>query len=155
MRKSQVDYRKFLCVDHGGKRIGIAVSNETAFIARPHSIIKHISREEDATRVLEIAIIENCTDILVGVPYDSDGGIGVAARRVLRFVELLKSISPVPVHLWDETGSSLALEVHSIRKGESSKQRRKPSDDRVAALILQDYLDHQAIQRDNDATVQS
>ncbi len=152
MKDSQEYYRKYLCVDHGDQRIGIAVSNETAFIARPHSIIKHISREEDATRVLEIALSENCSDILVGVPYDSDGGIGSGARRVLRFVDVLKTIAPIPIHLWDESGSTLAFEALSIRKGETSKQRRKPSDDRVAALILQDYLDHQAIQRDINAT---
>jgi len=154
MKDSQAYYRKYLSVDHGGKRIGIAVSNETAFIACPHSIIAHISREEDAKRILEIAISEHCTDILVGVPYDSDGGIGPSARRVLRFVDVLKTFASIPIHLWDESGSSQALEDLSIRKGESSKQRKKPSDDRVAALILQDYLEHQANLRDINATEQ-
>lgn len=134
-------YRKFLAVDHGDKRIGIAVSDETMSVSRALCIIEHISRSEDAKRVIALCEKEKCTDILVGVPYDSDGGEGPRARKILRFVDVLKSLTPLAVRTWDESGTTIALQNLSIALGQSAKQRQKPSDDRVAALILQDYLD--------------
>ena len=141
MAEIDAAYRKVLGIDHGDARIGIAVSDETASLARAHSIISHVSRAKDAERVLEIFEQEACTYIVVGIPYDSDGGIGPRARKVLRFVDVLKEISGQPVHTWDESGSTLALQSLSIKVGDSAKKRRQASDDRVAALILQDFLD--------------
>lgn len=142
--------RKFLGVDHGDKRIGLALSDETLRFARPLRIIEHISRAEDAKRVIEIAHVESCTNILVGVPYDSDGNEGPRARTVLRFVEMLKSLTTLQVDVWDESGSTMALKNLSVQMGQSAKQRRKPSDDRVAALILQDYLDNHYLAKDKN-----
>ncbi|HHV05788.1 MAG TPA: Holliday junction resolvase RuvX [Anaerolineaceae bacterium] len=142
--------RKFLGVDHGDKRIGLALSDDTLRFARPLRIIEHVSREDDAKRVIDIAHIEACTDILVGVPYDSDGNVGPRARKVLRFVEMLKSLTTLQVDVWDESGSTMAFKNLSLQMGQSAKQRRKPSDDRVAALILQDYLDNHYLAKDKN-----
>jgi len=142
--------RKFLGVDHGDKRIGIALSDDTLHFARPLQIIEHVSRADDAKRVIDIAHIEACTDILVGVPYDGDGNVGPRARKVLRFVEMLKSLTTLQVDVWDESGSTMALKNLSVQMGQSAKQRRKPSDDRVAALILQDYLDNHYLAKDKN-----
>jgi len=142
--------RKFLGVDHGDKRIGLALSDDTLRFARPLRIIEHVSRKDDAKRVIDIAHIEACTDILVGVPYDSDGNVGPRARKVLRFVEMLKSLTTLQVDVWDESGSTMALKNLSVQMGQSAKQRRKPSDDRVAALILQDYLDNHYLAKDKN-----
>ena len=142
MASLDTGYRKFLAVDHGDKRIGVAVSDETLSFARALCIIEHVSRLKDAETVIALALKEQCTDILVGVPYDSDGGEGPRARKVLRFVNTLKELTTMPVHVWDESGSSIALQNLSITMGQTAKKRQKPSDDRVAALILQDFLDH-------------
>ncbi len=133
--------RKFLAIDHGDRRIGLAISDETATLARALFIIEHVSRSKDAERINDIARNEFCTDILVGVPYDSDGNEGPRARKVLRFVSELKELSELPVHLWDESGSTLKRQNLSIQMGQSSKKRQQPHDDLVAAIILQDYLD--------------
>lgn len=140
--------QKYLAIDHGDTRIGIALSDETGSLARAHSIVQHVSRLKDAEAVLDIAKNEGCTEIVVGIPYDSDGGIGPRARKVLRFVDTLKEMSGLPIHTWDESGSTLALQSLSILVGDSPKKRRQATDDRVAALILQDFLDSEArIQR--------
>lgn len=135
---------KVLAVDHGDARIGIAISDESASLARAHSIIKHVARAKDAEKVLEIASSEGCSAIVVGIPYDSDGSIGPRARKVMRFVDVLKDLSELPVYVWDESGSTKSLEAISIMVGDSARKRLQASDDRVAALILQDYLDAKA-----------
>ncbi len=143
MSKNDAAYRKVLGIDHGDARIGIAMSDETASFARAYGILNHLSRVKDAEAVLEIAKQEGCTDIVIGVPYDSDGSIGPRARKVLRFVDVLNEVGELPIHTWDESGSTLALQDISIQIGESAKKRRQATDDRVAALILQDFLDSQ------------
>ena len=133
--------QKYLAIDQGDTRIGIALSDETGSLARAHSIVQHVSRLKDAEAVLDIAKNEGCTEIVVGIPYDSDGGIGPRARKVLRFVDTLKEMSGLTIHTWDESGSTLALQSLSILVGDSPKKIRQATDDRVAALILQDFLD--------------
>ena len=63
---------------------------------------------------------------------------------------MLKSLTTLQVDVWDESGSTMALKNLSVQMGQSAKQRRKPSDDRVAALILQDYLDNHYLAKDKN-----
>jgi putative Holliday junction resolvase len=132
---------KTLCVDHGDKRIGIAVSDELAMFARPHSILEHVSRESDASSVVTIAQELGCERIVVGMPFDSDGSIGPRARTILRFIESLKAQTRLAVIPWDESHSTQNTIRASILRGEKSRQRRKAMDDQAAAVILQDFLD--------------
>ena len=139
--------KKFLAIDHGDARIGLAVSDELGLWARPLQIIQHVSREMDVQRIVALAELEACDAFLVGVPYDQDGQIGPRARKVLRFVEVLKNMSDLQVVLWDESHSTQDLTWLSIQKGESRHKRHVASDDRVAALFLQAFLDARVEQR--------
>ncbi len=133
---------KILGVDHGNVRIGIAISDESCSLARPLTIILHTSRAKDAEEVCRIAQEEGCGKIIVGLPYDSDGGEGPRARSVLRFVEQLSSTCCVPVTTWDESFSTQNVISTSVQMDKSRNSRRQPLDDKAAALILQNYLDH-------------
>lgn len=82
--------------------------------------------------------------IVVGVPYDLDGGEGPRARSVLRFVEQLQSVCSIPVETWDESFSTQDVITTSIQLKKSRSSRREPLDDKVAAMILQSFLDHLA-----------
>lgn len=79
--------------------------------------------------------------ILVGVPYDLDGGEGPRARSVLRFVEQLQSVCAVPVKTWDESFSTKNVIATSVQMNKSRSSRREAMDDKAAAMILQSYLD--------------
>ena len=105
-------------------------------------IIKHNARKEDGQRVLNLALENTCEIILVGLPLDSEGEIGPRARSVLRFVQELRKISEIPILTWDESGSTKALNALQVEAGISMKRRREPKDDKVAALILQDYFEN-------------
>lgn len=133
---------KFLGIDHGNARIGVAISDPTGILARPFQIIKHTSRAEDARVVLNIAVEEGCQTIVVGLPLDSDGSLGPRARSVNRFIDELQSQADLCVIAWDESHSTQHAMRASISRGEGKKKRQDPMDDQAAAIILQDYLDH-------------
>ncbi len=80
--------------------------------------------------------------IVVGIPYDSDGGEGPRARSVLRFVEQLQSVCSVPVRTWDESFSTQNVITTNLEMKKSRSSRRQALDDKAAAMILQSYLDH-------------
>ena len=135
---------KILGIDHGNVRIGIAISDESGSFARPLTIIPHVSRLHDAEKVCKLCEEHGCEMIIVGIPYDSDGGDGPRARSVLRFVAQLKSICRIPVITWDESYSTKNVIATSLQMKESRSSRRQALDDKAAAMILQSYLDHHA-----------
>ena len=133
---------KILGIDHGNVRIGIAISDESGSLARPLTIITHVSRAKDAEEVYRLAEQEGCGMIVVGIPYDADGGEGPRARSVLRFANQLESISRIPIKTWDESFSTQNVISTSVQMNKSRGSRRQALDDKAAALILQSYLDH-------------
>lgn len=132
---------KILGIDHGNVRIGIAISDESGSLARPLTILTHVSRGQDAEQVCRLCEIHGCGLILVGVPYDLDGGEGPRARSVLRFVEQLQSVCSLPVKTWDESFSTKNVISTSVQLNKSRSSRREAMDDKAAAMILQSYLD--------------
>lgn len=135
---------KILGIDHGNVRIGVAISDETGSFARPLAILTHVSRQQDAEEIRRLCEQQACEFIVVGIPYDSDGGEGPRARSVLRFVKLLTSIVRMPVSTWDESFSTQDVIETSAQLGKNRRSRLEAFDDRVAAVILQSYLDHLA-----------
>lgn len=133
---------KYLGIDHGNVRIGVAISDPTGLLARPLQIVKHVSRSEDASLIARIAQNEGCQAIVVGLPLDADGGHGPRARSVNRFIVELQSQSELSVIAWDESHSSQHALQASISRGERKKKRQEAMDDQAAAIILQDYLDN-------------
>lgn len=133
---------KYLGIDHGNARIGIAISDLSLTLARPLRIVMHVSRLEDAKIISQIAAEESCSAIIVGLPLDADGSIGPRARSVNRFIEELRIQTECEVIAWDESNSTKKATETSILRGESKKQRQTAMDDQAAAIILQDYLDN-------------
>ena len=123
---------RVLAVDPGDVRIGVAISDPTATIARPLKVLTHVSREQDARAILALAEEHDAARIVVGVPYDLEGKAGPQARKALRLLGKLASMTELPVEAWDESGSTQAAEA--VPGG------RAPLDARAAAVILQDYL---------------
>lgn len=126
---------RVLGVDHGDVRIGLALSDESGTVARPLQIVKHVSRETDAETIARIATEKDAKSIVVGLPTDSEGGVGHQARKVQRWAEALKQATAIPVEFWDESFSSQEAESLSHRK------RGEPNDAQAAAVMLQNYLD--------------
>lgn len=127
---------RILAVDPGDKRIGIAISDPTGLIARPLLVLEHSSRTADAIEIIQIAENHEASTIVVGIPYDADGNTGPQARKSFRLVEAIAETTSIPIHTWDESGSTQA----ALRR-----HKRDPLlDAHAAAVILQEYLDAQA-----------
>jgi putative Holliday junction resolvase len=135
---------RILGIDHGNKRIGVAVSDPLGITAAPLTILGHVARVNDAQRIVELAEEYECELILVGLPLDSDGSVGARARSVNRFIEEVRNQTSLPVIAWDESNSTKKSIQASIDRGEKRKKRSQPMDDQAAAIILQDYLDIQS-----------
>jgi putative Holliday junction resolvase len=134
---------RILAVDHGEKRIGLALSDPDAIIASPLKVIEHVSRLVDAAQVAELAAQHGAGRIVVGQSFDEDGRPNLAGRRAARFAEALQTQTDIPVALWDEAFSTRDARATRIEMGVSRKKRGGHLDELAAVLILRSYLESQ------------
>ena len=132
---------RILAVDHGEKRIGLAVSDPTATIASPLRVIEHVSRLMDAAQVANLASENDVALIVIGQSYDDEGKPNLAGRRAAKFAEALKGQTPIPVILWDESFSTQDARAARIEMGVSRKKRAGHMDELAAVMILKSYLE--------------
>ncbi len=134
---------KILGVDHGERRIGLAISDATGTIAGPLTTIKHASRAIDAAQVAALASEHDAELIVVGQSFDEEGAPNLAGRRAARFAEALMAQSEIPVKMWDESLSTQDARTARIELGASRQKRSGHLDELAATVILQTYLDAQ------------
>ena len=132
---------RILALDHGTKRIGVAVSDETKTIAQPLEFILAEPFADFLVRLKKILIEKEVDLILIGNPRNMDGSYGPAAQKVETFVGVLKTAITVPIKLWDERLTSSQANRILIQSGVRRDQRREKVDKMAAAILLQSYLD--------------
>jgi putative Holliday junction resolvase len=132
---------RILAVDHGEKRLGLAISDPTGTIANPLSVIQHVSRAIDAAQVATIASEQETGMIVIGQSFDENGQPNPAGRRAARFAEALQDQTDIPIQMWDESFSTQKARAARIQMGVSRKQRAGHLDEIAATVILQSYLD--------------
>jgi len=128
-----------LALDFGRVRIGAAISDDLQLLAHPLETIP--ADKQTTSRVAEIVREKEVDHVVVGIPRQMSGGIGVAANDVLRFVEKLRALLPCPVVTWDERLSTAAAERALRDAGKKTRQTRGYVDQVAAQIILQGYLD--------------
>lgn len=128
-------------LDVGDKRIGIALSDETALIASPRETLERRGNRKDIAHLLELARREDVSEIVAGMPLSLDGSQGPQVQKVERFIAALKAETDLPITMWDERLTTVGAE-RALLEGNVSRAKRKKTIDKVAAaLILQGYLD--------------
>ena len=138
---------KILAVDHGEKRIGLAISDSTGTIAGPLKVIKHVSRPLDAAQVAVLAAENDAELIVVGQSFDEEAHPNLAGRRAARFAEALKTQTQIPIVMWDESLSTQDARTARIELGVSRKKRAGHLDELAAQMILQSYLEAHRAER--------
>jgi len=133
---------RILAVDHGEKRIGLAISDSTGTIANPLKVIEHVSRIIDAAQVADISTQNQVDLIVIGQSFDEEGKPNLAGRRAARFAEVLKTQTQIPIVMWDESFSTQSARAARIEMGVPRKMRAGHLDELAATVILQSYLDH-------------
>ena len=132
---------RILSVDHGEKRIGLALTDSTGTIAGLLKVIEHVSRVVDAAQVADIAAQNEVGLIVVGQSFDEEGKPNLAGRRAGRFAEELKNQTNIQIEMWDESFSTQEARAARIELGVSRKQRAGHQDAFAAVMILQSYLE--------------
>jgi putative Holliday junction resolvase len=131
-------------IDHGQARIGVAISDPMRLFARPHRIIMHSNREADLAEIECIIDTEQVSKVVIGLPTDSEGGVGSQARIAIRWAKALSQTIAVPIVFWDESYSSqsaAALRPRGSKRAGRHSGKGQPADDLAAAIMLQDYLE--------------
>lgn len=121
---------RYLGIDWGEKRIGLACADEEIKLALPLGTVSNLAG------VLQAASEEEITQIVIGLPYQMAGTDHKINDNFLKFVSALKLKTKIPVVEMDERLSSKAADALG-----GPKKIRAGRDEIAAALILQSYLD--------------
>ena len=126
---------RLLGVDHGKKRIGLAISDETGVVATPVGYVKSVT--EVARTVAERGVGK----IVVGLPRKLDGTNSPQTEATLTFTKALEQATKVPVVMWDEWLTTAQVERVLIEGDVRRSTRREKRDQLAATILLQSYLD--------------
>ena len=132
---------RILALDHGTKRIGIAISDELKMIAQPLEFIPALPFADVLARLKELIREKEVEMILVGLPRNMNGSYGPAALQVQEFVAVLKDAIAIPIKLWDERLTSAQANRFLIEGNVRREKRKEKVDKTAAAILLQSYLD--------------
>jgi putative Holliday junction resolvase len=135
---------RLLGVDYGERRIGLALSDPSGMIAQPFTaLLRRRGKRPPIAAIQRIAVEHEVSEIVVGLPLESDGGDSDWTRETRDFADKLAARTGLPVHLQDERMTSARAEraVRSIGLRRKERERKERIDAAAAALILQAYLD--------------
>ena len=136
---------RILALDHGTKRIGVAISDELKMIAQPLEFIPAEPFNAFLNRIQELLRAKEVDLIIVGMPRNMDGSYGPAALKVQEFVAALKTAVTTPITTWDERLTSVQANRFLIEGNVRREKRKEKVDKMAAAILLQSYLDSRGV----------
>lgn len=143
---------RYLAIDHGLKRTGLAICDAGEVIASPLCILR--GQKDILPKIAQIVEREEVEAIVLGLPLNMDGSEGSQAAKVKAFAKQLERHVSVPIHLHDERLSSFGARER-LESVELPKARKRELLDAVAAAeILRAFLDRKAA-GDAEAEVQA
>lgn len=132
---------RYLGLDVGEKRIGVALSDETATLASPLTTLLRGGVRKDTAAVADLAQRHEVAAVVVGLPLNMDGTRGPQADKVLAFADALRRRVHVPVVPRDERLTTVEAEERLREAGRGWRERKRVIDQTAAVVILQEYLD--------------
>lgn len=143
---------RFLGIDYGTKRIGLAVGDDSAGVASPLETIEVRGGAADhARRVVDFAQAYEVDAFVIGLPVNVDGTEGKQAKITRRFGDQLEAADPRPIHYFGEHLSSVTAR-ELLRSTGLPRKKQKAFEDTIAAqVILQEFLDAREQERLNQA----
>ena len=132
---------RILGIDHGTRRIGLALSDPMEIIAQPLEYVPAEPAAAALERLCAIVKDQEVSRVVVGMPRNMDGSFGPAADQVREFVRVLREVMTVPVETWDERLTTAQAQRSLIQAGVRRRARKEKVDRLAAAILLQSYLD--------------
>lgn len=144
---SYTEYVRVLGIDYGARRIGLALSDQTATLASPWRLVSRPPSAAETLRLIVTEIERLAADddgleaVVIGWPRRLDGRPTQQTPQVEAFARALEARVSMPVVLQDERLSSHEAEARLAVRERDWRRRKKKLDAASAAVILQDYLD--------------
>lgn len=132
---------RVLGLDHGQRRIGVAISDELGLTAQPLLTLLHTSQRNDLRSLGRLVRRYQCSAIVIGWPLHMSGDRSPRAIAAEEFAEAMRAAFHLPVHLWDERLSTAEANRHLDAAGRGGSDRKAVIDQVAAMLILQSWLD--------------
>jgi len=132
---------RLIGLDLGTKTIGVAVSDPDRKLATGVETIARSNFTADARRVLALAAERGAVGFVLGLPINMDGSEGPRAQSTRAFSRNFAKLTELPIALWDERLSTVAVERGLIAADMSRKRRAAVIDQHAAMFILQGALD--------------
>ncbi|MGA3046257.1 MAG: Holliday junction resolvase RuvX [Terracidiphilus sp.] len=132
---------RYLGLDIGNRRIGVAVSDELGLTAQPVlTLVRRHNPRDDLRSLARLVRRFGVAGIVIGNPLHLSGGLSPQAARTQVFATELSMLTGLPIHLWDERLTT--REAHQIlyEAGHPRQEHRKVVDQVAATLILQDFI---------------
>lgn len=132
---------RYLGIDLGDKRTGLALGDDETRIVSPLEVIV-AARGSGAfvPEILKAIERQKPGALVIGLPINMDGSEGPAAKTVRAFGESLSQRVKLPVHFQDERLTSHAADQRMAQSGRTHKQKKELRDALAAAEILRDFL---------------
>lgn len=131
---------RVMAFDYGRKRIGVAVSDEGASLARPLALIPAVPRMKAMKAIGRLVAEYGPGEIVVGNPKGGAGRAGLG-REVEVFASRLREMFALRVVFHDETLTTVTAAERLKEAGVGPAERKGKIDQAAAAVILQDYLE--------------
>jgi putative Holliday junction resolvase len=133
---------RYLALDLGSKRIGVAVSDELGLTAQPVlTLERRRTPREDLRSLARLARRFGVAGIVVGNPLHLSGELSPRAAKTQSFAAELGELTALPIHLWDERLTTHEAHQMLYEAGHARQQHRRVVDQVAATLILQSFLD--------------
>jgi len=136
-----IEETRFLAIDYGKKRIGLALTDPLKIFSYPFQTINNDSSL--MIQLKEIIASKNIVKIILGYPLKESGEITYLTKEVVDFGKMLEGKFDIEIVLWDERYSSTIAMDNIIESGTKKQKRRDKGlvDRNAAAVILKEYLD--------------
>jgi len=132
---------RILALDHGDRRIGIAVSDPLKIIASPHGTIDRRKTPDIFSEISHLISQLEIEVVVVGLPLNMKGLDSDQTRKVRSFISDLQNHTAIAIHTVDERLSSSSAEQSLVQRGVRTGKKKGAVDSTAAAIFLQEYLD--------------
>lgn len=131
---------RYLAIDLGEKRTGIAAGDDVTGVITPMQVVD-VSPALLLDELSKVIASHKPDAIVLGVPLNMDGTDGAAAKKARAFGATLSQRATIPIHYQDERLTSYAADQAMSQSGRTHKRKKELRDALAAAEILRDYLD--------------
>ena len=132
---------KYLGVDYGDKRTGLAECDVSGLIASGIGTVSCGGMRKCAERVAKEAEERSCVKIIIGMPRNMDGTDGPRTEVVRAFADILSELTEIEIDFYDERMTTMVAYRFLGETSTFGKKRREAVDTLSAEIILQNYID--------------